>query len=56
MPYIIVLILVIAIVVVAVRKQKFDQKNAENRRKNDKSQDIYTTAEETKDNNSADND
>lgn len=46
MPYIILLVLVIAIVVVAVRKQKFNQQQGN--AQNDKSNDIYVTAEETK--------
>lgn len=52
MPYIILLVLVIAIVVVAVRKQKFNQQQGNS--VNNKSEDIYVTAEEVKEENSTD--
>ena len=53
MPYIILLVLVIAIVVIAARKQRYSHSQGNN--VNDKSNDIYVTAEETeKDNNEYD--
>lgn len=52
MPYIILLVLVIAIVVIAARKQRFSQSKGNN--VNDKSNDIYVTAEENKQDNFTD--